>query len=153
MSLSFPAYFLCLKHPSVKLHIRKTLNRLKYKTLPITVWHLWQQKEKNSCNARVRVRARERVISVILHFKILAYGLRVALRFLHIRTCTKNNTSFWWKQHVVLMKTIRHFSERLWCFRATLTPKSRKKRIVHSLLTPNHRITRMNIKKRRYEIE
>ena len=75
------------------------------------MWHLWQQKEKNSCNARVRVRARERVISVILHFEILAYALRVALRFHHIRMCTKNNTSLWRKQHVVLMKTTRHFEE------------------------------------------
>jgi len=53
---------------------------------------------------RVYACARERVISVILHFKILAYGLRVALRFLHIRTCTK-------KQHVVLVKTTRRFEE------------------------------------------
>ena len=111
MSLSFPAYFLHLKHPFVKIHNRSTHNKLKYRTLSVIVWHLWQQKDKNSCNARVRVRTREGVISVILRFKILAYGLRVALRFLHIRTCTKNNTSFWWKQHVVLVKTTRHFEE------------------------------------------
>ena len=54
---------------------------------------------------RVYACVRERgLISVIFHFKILAYGLRVALRFLHIRTYTK-------KQHVVLMKTTRHFEE------------------------------------------
>ena len=42
---------------------------------------------------RVYACVRERgLISVIFHFKILAYGLRVALRFLHIRTHTKKTT-------------------------------------------------------------
>ena len=61
---------------------------------------------------RVYACVRERgLISVILHFKILAYGLRVALVFLHIRTCTENNTSFYEKQALLLSKTTRRFDE------------------------------------------
>ena len=51
------------------------------------------------------------------------------------------------------MKTIRRFGEKLWLGVVTFTPRRYKRRIVHSLLTPRHRITGINIKKRGYEIE
>ena len=125
MSLSFPAYILRLKHPSVKLHIRKTHNKLEYRTLSITVWHLWQQKDKNSCNARVRVRAREGRIGV---FTIQNLGLWIVFRAVaslhqnvhrkqHVvlmkttRRFDENNTSLWRKQHVTLKKTTRRFDK------------------------------------------
>ena len=60
---------------------------------------------------------RERgLISVILHFKILAYGLRVALVFLYTRTCKENDTSFYEKQALVLSKTTRCFDENITSF-------------------------------------
>ena len=144
------------------------------------MWHLWQQKVKTSCNARMRARVRVRFL--LIHCFFAETTLRFSHRLstntdwrLYVYTEThnniisckqavvlmkttrrfgKNNTSFWWKQYVVLVKTTRRFNEnntslyeRLWCFRATLPPKSHKKRIVHSLLTPNHRIKEVNIKK------
>ena len=56
--------------------------------------------------------AREKeLLRIFSQFKILAFGWRFTLWFLHLRACTENNTSFYEKQHVTLKKTTRHFEE------------------------------------------
>lgn len=114
MSLSSPAYFLHLKHPFVKIHKRGSHNKLKYKTLSITAWHLWQQKEKNSCNAHVRVRETEKKEGGYKYFYISKSWLMDCVSLWCFFTSEraqkttrhfmKNKHSFYRKQHVVLWK-------------------------------------------------
>ena len=121
MSLSFPAYFLHLKHPFFKIHNRNPHNKLKDKTLSITAWHLWQQKEKNSCNARVRVRAKEKREGGYKYFYISKSWLIDCVSLWcfftseHAQKTTRhfdeNNTSLYEKQALVLSKTTRCFEE------------------------------------------
>lgn len=121
MSLSFPAYFLHLKHPFVKIRNRNPHNKLKDKTLSITAWHLWQQKEKNSCNARVRVRAKEKREGGYKYFYISKSWLIDCVSLWCFFTSERaqkttrhfdeNNTSFYEKQALVLSKTTRCFEE------------------------------------------
>ena len=56
--VEFSAYFQSLKFVFVKICLEIRRNRLNYSVLPIVLWHLWQQKCKNSWDARIRVRAR-----------------------------------------------------------------------------------------------
>ena len=147
MSLSFPAYFLRLEHPFLKTHKRNTHNKLEYNVLSIIVWHLWQQKEKNSCNARVRVRAREGCIGV---FTVQNLGLWIVFRAevsshqnvhkkQHVvlmkttRRFGKNNTSFWRKQAVVLVKTSHRFIQK------SPLMETKKKSCTHNLHKCKHK--------------
>lgn len=79
------------------------------------MWHLWQQKVKTSCNARMRARVRVRFLLIHCFFA------ETTLRFtqhrstntdwlLYVYTETHNNIISC-KQAVVLMKTSRRFSE------------------------------------------
>ena len=84
-------------------------------TLSIIVWHLWQQKVKTSCNARMRARVRVRFLLIHCFFA------ETTLRFtqhrstntdwlLYVYTETHNNIISC-KQAVVLVKTTRRFNE------------------------------------------
>ena len=48
------------------------LNKLVMKLLLHKVWHLWQQKDENSCKARTHTRTRESVFQNLLTDKFLA---------------------------------------------------------------------------------
>ena len=104
ISLPCPAHFLRLKRPFVNTHTRNTHNKLKSKGLQIIVWHLWQQKHKNSCNTRIRVRAWERVDIGIFTFRNPSFWFAF-----HAVVSSHQNVHR--KQHVILWKTTRHFEE------------------------------------------
>ena len=61
LSVCFPP----LNPAFVKICRKKHRRNLIYSVLQIVLWHLWQQKCKNSCDARIRVRAREGVIDIL----------------------------------------------------------------------------------------
>lgn len=82
-------------------------NRLNIGDLPRRVWHLWQQKDKNSCDARVRVRARKGNYRYF-HTSDSRYPfVPSSMRFFHSQTSIENDTSVVKKRHVVFKETTR----------------------------------------------
>ena len=79
-----------------------------YIVLYRVLWHLWQQKHKNSCSVRTHARVREG-LHVFLHFNFPLHHHLLAPTRKTTRQFTKNDTSFYRKRHVVLWKTIRRF--------------------------------------------
>ena len=75
---------------------------LVYSALQIVLWHLWQQKCKNSCDVRVRVRAREGC-NRCFHNSNAMFPISVS------RIGVFALSTFHWKQHVVFLKTTRRF--------------------------------------------
>ena len=75
---------------------------LVYSALQIVLWHLWQQKCKNSCDVRVRVRAREGCYRCF-HNSNAMFPISVS------RIGVFALSTFHWKQHVVFTKTTRRF--------------------------------------------
>ena len=88
------------------------------------LWHLWQQKSKNSCDACVRVRARGWFYRYFynwispffnLHFSVsfipppLRSKKRAVTSHKTTRCFSQNDTLFSLKQHVVFPKTSRRF--------------------------------------------
>ena len=92
-------------------------NRLNIGDLPRRVWHLWQQKDKNSCDARVRVRARKGNYRYF-HTSDSRYPfVPSSMRFFHSQTSIENDTPVVKKRHVVLKKWHVVFEEttrRFW---------------------------------------
>lgn len=66
------------------------------------LWHLWQQKDKNSCTVRVRARARE---GDYRYFHTPDLGMLISASLF----CLFPLLNVHWKQHVVLWKVSRHF--------------------------------------------
>ena len=124
LSVSSSVYFLHLNHEFVKIHSDRYYIQLKYNGLLHPLWHLWQQKCKNSWQERARTRARKGVYRYFhnsnVPFPISISGWRIS-RLLPlywkqhvsfnktIRRFQQNNTSFSAKQHVVSNKTTRCF--------------------------------------------
>ena len=77
---------------------------LVYSALQIVLWHLWQQKCKNSCDVRVRVRAREGCYRCF-HNSNAMFPISVS------RIGVFALSTFHWKQHVVFTKTTRRFPQ------------------------------------------
>ena len=75
---------------------------LVYSALQIVLWHLWQQKCKNSCDVRVRVRAREGCYRCF-HNSNAMFPISVSRIGVFVLS------TFHWKQHVVFLKTTRRF--------------------------------------------
>ena len=90
------------------------------------LWHLWQQKSKNSCDACVRVRARGWFYGYFynsispffnLHFSVsfiptlLRSKKRAVTSHKTTRCFSQNDTLFLPKRHVVSPKTTRCFSQ------------------------------------------
>ena len=88
------------KRWNVKTHTKTNHNPLYYRGLRRSVWHLWQQKHKNSCTY-ARMRARER--RWLWRFS--------QFLFVHSSLINWNNTSFYEKAHVILWKTIRRLMQ------------------------------------------
>ena len=124
--VEFSAYFQSLKFVFVKICLEIRRNGLNYSVLPIVLWHLWQQKCKNSCDARIRVRAREGCyrcfhnsnamfpisVSRIGVFALPTFHWKQHVVFTKTtRRFPQNNTSFLLKQHVVFTKTTRRFHQ------------------------------------------
>ena len=116
------------KNAEMLTHTKTNHNPLYYRGLRSNVWHLWQQKHKNSCTyARMRERERRR-LQVFSHnstprFSYLDFGHLFCLLWLQIvlwkdtrrlqkmMACfQQNNVSFSIKQRVVFYKTTAHFS-------------------------------------------
>ena len=125
--VEFSAYFQSLKFVFVKICLEIRRNGLNYSVLPIVLWHLWQQKCKNSCDARIRVRAREGCyrcfhnsnamfpisVSRIGVFALPTFHWKQHVVFTKTtRRFPQNNTSFSPKQHVVFPKTTRHLKRK-----------------------------------------
>ena len=87
---------------SVKICRKKHRRNLIYSVLQIVLWHLWQQKCKNSWDARMRVRAREGCYRYFYNSDTLfsIFVSRIGVFAL---------STFHWKQHVVFTKTTRRF--------------------------------------------
>ena len=113
------------KRWNVKTRTKTNHNPLYYRGLRSNVWHLWQQKHKNSCTyARMRARERKR-LQVFSHnstprFSYLDFGHLFCLLWLQIvlwkdtrrlqkmTACfQQNNVSFSIKQRIVFRKTSR----------------------------------------------
>ena len=122
--LTFSVCFPPLNPLFVKIYRKKHHRNLIYSVLQIVLWHLWQQKCKNSCDARIRVRAREGCYRCFYNsnamFPISVSRIGVfALPTFHwkqhvvftktTRRFPQNNTSFLLKQHVIFLKTTRRF--------------------------------------------
>ena len=93
-----------LNHAFVKTRSNKHCIKLKHSGLPHSLWHLWQQKCKNSWQERARTRARKGVYRYFhnsnVPFPISISGWRIS-RLLPL----------YWKQHVVFNKTTRRFQQ------------------------------------------
>ena len=115
-----------LNRLSVKICSRRGCNILENRYIGNNLWHLWQQKCKNSCDVRVRVRARDGCYRYFYNsdslFSIFVSRMGVfALPTFHwkpyvvftktTRRFPQNNTSFSLKQHVVFTKTTRRFHQ------------------------------------------
>ena len=115
------------KRWNVKTRTKTNHNPLYYRGLRSNVWHLWQQKHKNSCTyARMRARERKR-LQVFSHnstprFSYLDFGHLFCLLWLQIvlwkdtrrlqkmTACfQQNNVSFSIKQRIVFYKTTCRF--------------------------------------------
>ena len=66
------------------------------------LWHLWQQKDKNSCTVRVRARARE---GNYRYFHTPDLGMLISASLF----CLFPLLNVHWKQHIVLWKVSRRF--------------------------------------------
>ena len=109
-ALHFQVDFRGTTSPFVKTHSQLHSNEQNFNTLPPTLWHLWQQKDKNSCNTRVRVRAR--MIICIFTFPQTQFLISVSPSFfLRFPSCIKNEPSLSTKWHVVFTKTSRRFHQ------------------------------------------
>ena len=91
-------------------------NKLKHSTLHISLWHLWQQKDKNSCTVRTRERGRIYIFSQsqfgAVDFRFTVLSISTFECWLKTTRCfVKSEPSFYEKQHVILWKTTRHFVE------------------------------------------
>ena len=120
-----------LSHPFVKFPSATTHNNIENNDLARSLWHLWQQKDKTLCTARVRVRARCMDWSIftisnpslsarkvwLLDLPIILLGLRLLPYFFENKPlfCAKWAVVFW-KQAVVLCKVSRHFLKTSRCF-------------------------------------
>ena len=100
LSVCFPP----LKPVSVKICRKKHRRNLIYSVLQIVLWHLWQQKCKNSCDVRVRVRTREGCYRCF-HNSNAMFPISVS------RIGVFALSTFHWKQHVVFIKTTRRFPQ------------------------------------------
>ena len=96
----FRLWILCLLRYVEKKHRRNLI----YSVLQIVLWHLWQQKCKNSCDVRVRVRAREGCYRCF-HNSNAMFPISVS------RIGVFTFPTFHWKQHVVFIKTTRRFPQ------------------------------------------
>ena len=77
---------------------------MKHSALHMILWHLWQQKDKNSCTVRVRARARE---GDYRYFHTPDLGMLISDSLF----CLFPLLNVDWKQHVVLWKVSRRFME------------------------------------------
>ena len=101
---SYSVYVRHLNHAFVKTRPNKYCIKLKYSGLPHSLWHLWQQKCKNSWQERARTRARKGIYRYFhnsnVPFPISISGRRIS-RLLPL----------YWKQHVIFNKTTRRFQQ------------------------------------------
>ena len=84
-------------------------NSLKYRVLWCWMWHLWQQKCKNSWDVRVRVRARGGDCRFFYSSRNSVFDGWLIDSFFYIRLLFENNTLFSPKRHVIFTKTTRCF--------------------------------------------
>ena len=75
------------------------------------LWHLWQQKSKNSCDARVRVRVREGDCRYFHISKNSFFDEWFIEPFFRIRTFVEKNSSLFIKRPIIFGKTTCHFSQ------------------------------------------
>ena len=113
-SLLWYADFEWLNRLSVKIYSKCGRNILENRYIGNNLWHLWQQKCKNSCDARIRARVR---VGILLLFTLRDVRMMCA-QFLLLSWvcfccsgCIKNNPSFYRKWRVVLWKTTCCFIE------------------------------------------
>ena len=101
----------------VEIYLKYMFNLLFISGLWWSLWHLWQQKDKNSCEcARTRVRARESDYRYFYNCKESISSERFPIDLLQFQHFSQNDpsfeksdVSFYEKQHVVLCKTSRCF--------------------------------------------
>ena len=74
------------------------------------MWHLWQQKSKNSCSVRMRVRAYREDIGIFT-FQCLGFWFAFRYGYFCLRMFIDNDPSFCWKWPVVLLKVTCRFLE------------------------------------------
>ena len=90
---------------SVKIYFRRGCNILGNRYIGNNLWHLWQQKCKNSCNTRILARLR---VGILLLFTLRDVRMMCAQFLLLswvcfcISGCIRNNPSFGVKWRVVL---------------------------------------------------
>ena len=130
-------YLRHLNHAFVKTRSNKHCIKLKHSRLLHPLWHLWQQKCKNSWQERARTRARKGDYRYFHNSNVpfpISISERGISRLLNLywkqhvsfnkttRRSQQNNTSFSTKQHVVFNKTTR-------CFRQNNTSFSTKQTV------------------------
>ena len=107
---------------SVKICPRCDRNVLEHRSIGNVLWHLWQQKDKNSCDARIWARVRVGISLLFLHFVtcgwcVLNFCCSVEFVFASAsasettRRFVENNVLFYRKWRVVLWKTTCCFIE------------------------------------------
>ena len=125
-SVSSSLNVLLLNHAFVKTYLNKNCIKLKYNGLLHPLWHLWQQKCKNSWQERARTRARKGVYRYF-HNSNVPFPISISERRIsrllplywkrHVsfnkttRRYQQNNTSFPTKQHVVSNETTQCFRQ------------------------------------------
>ena len=102
LSVSSSVYFLHLNHEFVKIHSDRHYIQLKYNGLLLPLWHLWQQKCKNSWQERARTRARKGVYRYF-HNSNVPFPVSISEQRI------SRLLPLYWKQHVSFNKTTRQF--------------------------------------------
>ena len=102
--VEFSAYFQSLKIAFVKMYLMIFRNGLYYSVLLIILWHLWQQKSKNSCYVRMCMRVRERR-GYYRYFHNSKTLFPISVSQIGFSTLPM----FHWKRPVVFTKTPRRF--------------------------------------------